>query len=193
MIERLYAPAQAQRYVAVGHLQALACGVQSSFLQELFLRSADGILRRLNGATADPDLLSLGEFTELELAQAIARPVAGEPLRVTVLRRSARSMRLRGLSNAKNTIRRRSARQRPLVTDPRGRDYDSLEQVENRLDCERLLDYATPSQRQVIELRMFGLDDTDIATLLGLSKANVAVLAHRGHNRIRAVAVPSNG
>lgn len=183
MESQTYSPSQAPAFVAVGQLQKAASRSQHLFYQERYLRAADNILRAVGDAAPDPDLLSLGHFSELEVSLAIEEPNRGESPRIAVLRQAAQTMRRRGVTNVKKTVRRRHEKQRPL--DSQLPAKDSMLALQNRLDCETLLADALPKQQDVLKHRLAGCDDDDIARLMGLSRGNVAVLAYRGHRRIR--------
>ncbi|MBI1349043.1 hypothetical protein GC163_22455 [bacterium] len=183
MKESLHAPARALRFVAVGQLQNLASRTPKLFYQERYLRAADNLLKGIFDAEPDPDLASLGNFSDEEIQLAIADPVRGESARIVVLRQAAVDLRCRKLVNVKKTIRRRWNRQKQL---PRQGSSvaDGLQKVDDRLDCADLIKIVTPRQRTVLELRLAGFDDVEIASITGLSRQNVAVIAYRAHQRI---------
>lgn len=184
MKEKLHAPARALRFVAVGHLQNLAARTQNLFYQERYLRAADNLLKSILDAKPDPDLVSLGDFSDEEIRLAIAIPVRGESSRIITLRQAAVDLRCRKLVNVKKTIRRRWNRQEQLLTQGIS-VADGFQKVDDRLDCADLIKITTPRQRTVLELRLAGLDDEEVGRATGLSRQNVAVIAHRAHQRIR--------
>lgn len=56
---------------------------------------------------------------------------------------------------------------------------------ESRLEIVALLDHLTPDQRQVVELRLAGLDGYEIADALGRSRASVDTAQSRAISRLR--------
>ncbi len=56
---------------------------------------------------------------------------------------------------------------------------------ESRLEIVALLDHLTPDQRQVVELRLAGLDGYEIAAALGRSRASVDTAQSRAVARLR--------
>ena len=56
---------------------------------------------------------------------------------------------------------------------------------ETRLEIVALLDHLTPDQRQVVELRLAGLDGYEIADALGRSRASVDTAQSRAVSRLR--------
>jgi RNA polymerase sigma factor (sigma-70 family) len=57
--------------------------------------------------------------------------------------------------------------------------------AETRLEIVALLDHLTPDQRQVVELRLAGLDGYEIADALGRSRASVDTAQSRAVSRLR--------
>lgn len=57
--------------------------------------------------------------------------------------------------------------------------------TETRLEVIALLDHLTPDQRQVVELRLAGLDGYEIAQALGRSRASVDTAQSRAMTRLR--------
>lgn len=184
MKANLHAPARALRFVAVGHLQNLAARTPNLFYQERYLHAADNLLEGILDADPDPDLASLGNFSDQEIQLAIANERPAESARVGVLRRAAIDLRCRKLVNIKKTIRRRWNRQQQLP-EQGVTIADGIQLIDDRLECEDLVELVTPRQRAVLELRLAGFDDVEIANATGLSRQNVAVIAHRAHQRIR--------
>jgi RNA polymerase sigma-70 factor (ECF subfamily) len=56
---------------------------------------------------------------------------------------------------------------------------------ETRLEIVALLDHLTPDQRQVVELRLAGLDGYEISDALGRSRASVDTAQSRAVSRLR--------
>jgi RNA polymerase sigma-70 factor (ECF subfamily) len=59
--------------------------------------------------------------------------------------------------------------------------------AEQRSEIVRLLDHLTPDQRQVVELRLAGLDGNEIAAILGRSRGSVDTAQSRAVSRLREV------
>jgi RNA polymerase sigma-70 factor (ECF subfamily) len=64
---------------------------------------------------------------------------------------------------------------------------EQLLQEEARLSVVSLLSYLTPDQRQVVELRLAGLNGNEIATALGRSRASVDTAQSRAISRLRVI------
>jgi RNA polymerase sigma factor (sigma-70 family) len=62
---------------------------------------------------------------------------------------------------------------------------DAALTAETRLEIVALLDHLTPDQRQVVELRLAGLDGYEIAAALGRSRAAVDTAQSRAVSRLR--------
>jgi len=98
-----------------------------------------------------------------------------------------------------------------VIDERRGhRDYASLEDAgdlassepspeasflanEQHLTVIELLAFLTEDQRQVVELRLAGLNGTEIATVLGRSRASVDTAQSRAIARLRRVLRPDGG
>lgn len=184
MNEKVYAAARAVTLVAVGQLQNLAYRTSKVYYQERYLRAADNLLNGMLETKSDPELLSLGSFSELELEHAIGKQTRGESTRIVVLRQAAIELRCRKLVNVKKTIRRRYELQKPLLKEEVV-SVDNPLRIEDRLECADLIEMVPPRQRAILTLRLTGLNDNSIAEALGLSRQNVALIAHRAHVCIR--------
>ncbi len=63
---------------------------------------------------------------------------------------------------------------------------------ESRLEIVALLDHLTPDQRNVVELRLSGLDGYEIAQALGRSRASVDTAQSRAIARLRRILVAND-
>jgi RNA polymerase sigma-70 factor (ECF subfamily) len=64
---------------------------------------------------------------------------------------------------------------------------DVVLQDEDRLSVAGLLAHLTPDQRQIVELRLAGLNGNEIAEVLGRSRGSVDTAQSRAITRLRAV------
>jgi len=86
-------------------------------------------------------------------------------------------------------------------SDPPGAWATEVEQVDDRMEAERLrpvvggyLDDLPEGQRQVVTLRdVEGLAPDTVCELLGITDANQRVLLHRGRTRLRSALATSMG
>lgn len=82
------------------------------------------------------------------------------------------------------------------VVSPESSPEEAAIIFETRLEIVALLDRLTPDQRDVVELRLAGLDGYEIAEALGRSRASVDTAQSRAVARLRAVMgvqVPKQG
>ena len=172
-----YSPAQANTLVAVGQLQRFATRAGNLFLEERCTRAADNLL-----ASYDVGVDDDARHTQDEIALAVTAPLNGESETIRELRLAGTNLARKAITNVKRTLRRQFARRSPEVPET---ECHSASEVEDRLECQDLIDLATPKQREVLGLRLLGTEDTEIAARLGLTVGNVAVIACRGANRIR--------
>lgn len=172
-----YSPAQARILVAVGQLQRFATRAGNLFLEERCTRAADNLLVSYD-VRVDDD----ARHAQDEIVLAVIAPVNGEPEAIRELRLAGIDLARKAITNVKRTLRRQFARRSREIPES---ECHSAAEVENRLECQDLIGIATPKQREVLGLRLIGTDDTEIAARLGLTIGNVAVIAHRGANRIR--------
>jgi hypothetical protein len=172
-----YSSAQAITLVAVANLQYLATHACNLFLEERCTRAADNLVRSLDSGSTEP-----AGFSEDEIALAVEPPTHGASDPITALRRQGLALAEKAITNVKRTVRRQFGRRCSRL--PEGA-CDSAAVVENGLECRDLVALATAKQRDVLAMRLSGHDDEWIADELGTTAGNVAVLAHRGVNRIR--------
>lgn len=172
-----YSPAQARTLVAVGHLQRFTTRAGNLFLEERCTRAADNLLK-----SYDADVGNVARHTQDEIALAVSAPADNEPEAISELRLAGLDLARKAITNVKRTLRRHFARRLPEMPET---ECHSAAEVEDRLECQDLIELATPKQRDVLSLRLIGADDAEIAARLGVSVGNVAVIAHRGANRIR--------
>lgn len=173
----IYTRAQAAILVAVCNLQQSASQATNLFHEERFTRAADNLLRSYDSLPQQK-----ARFSDGDVALAVEPPIVGEPRAITDLRDRGHAKAKKAATNVKRTVRRRFALQSPC---PPERECNTAPDVENRLECQDLLAQATPNQRRVLALRLTGVSDEMIGNELGITAGNVAVLAHRGINRIR--------
>ena len=85
---------------------------------------------------------------------------------------------------------RRRGRQAELTADPidvsSAAAGETVEQSERRLALANALDQLSPPERELVALKFFaGLDNSEIATLLGVSESNAGTRLHRVMTKLR--------
>ena len=155
-------------------------GHPTSFSTSRARRAADNLLRRTVTATLEPDEQGDLLYSSDEITAAVADPVLNESQTIAVLRSAGWDRARLALNNGKKTVRRQQSRQVPLVAE-----VEELRDEEFDVDWRVLLGLATSQQRAVLQLRLRGQSNEEIANCLGTTKNRVAVLCHRGVERIR--------
>jgi RNA polymerase sigma-70 factor, ECF subfamily len=85
---------------------------------------------------------------------------------------------------------RRRGRQAELTADPidvsSAAAGETVEQSERRLALANALDQLSPPERELVALKFFaGLDNSEIATVLGVSESNAGTRLHRVMTKLR--------